>query len=370
MIENSKTKNKSVFVTGIFRSGTTLLSRSLSVNPKIVVPYQIFFAFFKMWRNLFFERVVKNQTLSGYPMGSNALLDCGAFDEFCRSNSTINFTNSDVLKLQAVLSGQFERDSHEKPNMRSGLFDNIKSGTAEEILLQLIEKLPRIYGRDPEYLGFKEIWCEEFAFPLLNCKKIDIKVTMVIRDPRGVLASRNTGRYLRSCEEKKYPLIFVAEAWKRSVTIAKSLSPNKNFYMLKYEDLIDGPEKKLKDISVFLGVNFISQMADPRYFTDDKGNVWQPNTTTDDASCKFNKTPVSYWQKALSGEEVGAMEFLCAEQMRELKYRLKFERKKAEELFMGYHENEDEIQPWLVPFGYVCDEHRKDIELKKAKRGS
>lgn len=361
-------KKKSIFITGIFRSGTTLLTRILNTHPKIAVNYQLLFPFFKMWHTLFFERVVSGSFSFSNLMGTNAILDTNLLEILGKSGTKVHFSDTNVKKLQSLCMKELQNDNHEKPFIPQGTFAGLTAGTAEEVFIQLFNRLKNICARDVEYVGFKEIWCEEFAPALLNMKKIDFKCVQVLRDPRGVFASRNTGRHLKMCGGKKYPLLFIVESWRRSFIIAEKLFGHHAFYFLNYENLIKKSRVEICKICKFLGINFTDEMSNPEKFTDGKGNPWKANTTGVNNSPAFNKEPLAYWQSALSEEEIGSIEFLCAREMKFLGYRKKFSNDKAQKMFIRYHENEKQIQPWLVPFGYTCNGRTKNAKIRQMEK--
>jgi len=366
--ENTISREKNLFLTGIFRSGTTLLSRSLSVHPKIIVVYQLFFPFFRMWRDLFLNQMVPGMPVPDRPMGSNVFFDAGVFDLFSKSGSKVYFSDHNIDELENILVKELQRDKHEKPFVPENAFVGLKEGNGEEILLQLLERSKDSCGGDKEIFGFKEIWCEDFAPALLNTKMLNIKCLQVLRDPRGIFSSRNTGKYLQECGGKKYPLLFIVESWRRSVRIAEMLSNVPSFCSVLYEDFVNRPEEVVINLCSFLEVDFCTDMVKPEKFTDGKGNAWKPNTTGNNSSLSFNKDPLFYWQKALSDEEVGSVEFLCGGEMESLGYEKKFTQHRAKDLFMSYYEKEEEMHPWLHKFGYTCDAERKEIEMQQRKK--
>ncbi|MBN2483450.1 MAG: sulfotransferase [Candidatus Omnitrophica bacterium] len=358
---------KSIFITGMFRSGTTLLARMLDVHPDVSAVYQVITPFFRMWRNIFLGEYDCERLLQ-LPMGSNVLFDLGLYEKFIQEAWRVRFDEKHILQLKEDLSCELYRDAHEKPLLKKGLFATLTpGGTVEDVLIQLIRCVyPDIDAQ--KYVGFKEIWCEEFIPVLLKLSEVKFNAIQIIRDPRGVFASRNTGNYLKECGGKRYPLLFIAETWNRSADILFRCKDLDGFFPVRYEDIVSFPKETIQKICAFLDIDFYDDMANPENFTDSKGKQWRPNTTGDDTRPRFLNSQTNYWKTALNDEEIGSIEFLCGESMDTLGYQRKFTREQAHQLFLRYQEETDEIHPWLVPLGYVCTAARKEKELAKLER--
>jgi len=350
---------KGIFITGIFRSGTTLLARSLSAHPKITVAYQLFFPFFKMWQDLFFEQNGYPDSFCAKPMGSDIFFNNSLFNKFSQSGNTVYFSQRNIDELESLLTRDLERDRYEKPLFPEGTFSGLSPGSSGEILFQLINKIRVILCDNKEIIGLKEIWCEDFIPVLLNIKEMDFRCIQILRDPRAIFASRNSGRYLQECGGKKYPLLFIVESWLRSVRIAVKFQNRQFFYMVSYEDFVQRPRDMIESVCSFLGIDFHIDMIKPEKFTDGRGNLWKPNTTGNNFSHEFNEEPLVYWQKVLTDKEIGSIEFLCGKEMQYSGYQRVFSDKLAYKFFMEYQEKEDEIQSWLASLKYVCNKEKK-----------
>ena len=97
-----------------------------------------------------------------------------------------------------------------------------------------------------QHIGFKEVWTNEMVAPFLRSFK-GSKSIVITRDPRSILASRNAML-------QKYPPIFVARQWRKSIFIENFLKENfKNQILsVRYEDLISNKKKYFKKYVNFL----------------------------------------------------------------------------------------------------------------------
>ncbi len=132
----------------------------------------------------------------------------------------------------------------------------------------------------------KKRWVESTPVHLFYCNQIlknfpNAKIIHIIRNPLSVVASGKERWYKRSDKKKwLFEPIIRSFAWRTSALKAKELDMKykKNFYTIRYEDLIISPEKEIRRLCEFLEINFEPQMlnvkvvnpADPKFF-DKKG---------------------------------------------------------------------------------------------------
>ena len=329
-------KHSRLLVTGIFRSGTTLLTRMLSAHPQVEVFYQPITALFKKWRELYYERM---QCLPGtVPMG----LDYWTSRErknFFKTAGDLVFEKDELTAVVSEIRNSYGDDQNEKDSLLIDLLHDITPGTAMEILNQFYTFVHRAYY-DIKTIGIKEVWIEEFV-PIISNLACCIHI---IRDPRAVCASRNTGRYLAACGGKKYPIVFIANTWKRSVQYLNILKRYQGYISLRYEDLIKYPEATARKITNFLGISFCIDMITPNRFHDARGKLWVPNSTFC-YELEFNKGPLDYWQSNLSKEEIAIIEHLCCKEMDQTGYE-RVSTMNTQEVD-NYTENYDDIVEWL-----------------------
>ncbi|MBN1257424.1 MAG: sulfotransferase, partial [Planctomycetes bacterium] len=245
--------------------------------------------------------------------------------------------------------------SEEKEQLPEDFFAALQPGSAAEIFIQLLERLRIHASSTAGIVGIKEIWCEEFIAALALLPRIEIKSLLIIRDPRAVFASRNTGRYLTSCEGKRYPLRFISQTWLRSCCLAHHLSREKKCLVLRYEDLVQEPGRTCDEICAYLGIPMDSVMLAPEQWLDGNGKPWQPNTTGSTGNSGFNQKPLTYWQQALTKAEIGAIEHLCGSEMEAQGYARATTIIEAEQLAGEYTEDPKQLQPWLAQQGYLWD---------------
>lgn len=115
--------------------------------------------------------------------------------------------------------------------------------------------------------GTKNIYIAEHL-----AKKIDWKIIILTRDPRGIASSNKNAGLRKNVPrpiEMKIP-IFINFAKKINSLMAK----NNNVLLVRYEDLCADPKKKLCEICNFLEITFENQTLQ---FKSDKGHTLMGN---------------------------------------------------------------------------------------------
>ena len=332
---------KKIFLTGIFRSGTTLLTRILDAHPNIRGFYQPVTPLFRFWRNQAAQllRAMPAQMIPpmGYPLFDAKVAET----DFQEALKKAYLSSSVIDKVIQQIKIESQRDIEERTVDPDIIIKNINKKTFFENIADLYNTLGKIYNVNN--ICIKEVWCEEFI-PLFN-QDNNFKIIHIIRDVRGVTASRNTGKYLQECGGKKYPIRFIAESWNRSVEYGLQFKKFKNVMLVRYEDIILNPVETIKRITDFIEVQYVPAMLEPHNFKKRNGATWRPNSTCD-INIGLNTAPLSYWRNALNECQIAVLEYLCFNNLLRMKYPLVFETHRMD-LVRQYKENPEEIIDWL-----------------------
>ena len=124
-----------------------------------------------------------------------------------------------------------------------------------ELIEYLFHQINTVYGQDKntEYICFKEVWSSEF-FPVFKRLFPNMKCIALVRDPRGVVASKDiTG--------SRYPYFFMGRQWRKLAWINLYLSSKyeDDVLLLRYEDFVNEPEIICSAICHFLKHRFFSK---------------------------------------------------------------------------------------------------------------
>ncbi|MFW5891233.1 MAG: sulfotransferase family protein [bacterium] len=333
-------KNNYILITGMVRSGTTLLSRAIDAHPEISTPPDPYFAFFRAFRNEIYKNYVSD--FDDDKALSDNLFNINLEPKREISNSTLDreISNQDIEKIKSNIIDFTEPNS---PLIIPYIKD-IKADTYKELYIKMMEIINEAYGDEKNnWTGFKQTWVEEFVTPLLKTFP-EMKVVQIIRDPRAIIASRTKTTHL----SHNYPLYFMLKHWRKSFAYAlyNSYHYPDNFKLIKYEDLTKEPKKTMKNLSNFIGVDYNSRMSNPQYYRDGKGNSWTDNS----AYSSTNKITAKYldkWKNILSDKEIQYIEDLCLLEMEKLSYHIKTEPKINESVFYDINFDDDLDTTWI-----------------------
>ncbi len=198
-------------------------------------------------------------------------------------------------------------------------------------------------------VGAKEVFCEEYIDPILNYQDMDSIALHIIRDPRGVFASRNYGKYMKATGSR-YPIFFIIRSWQRTVANHILNRHKENYLMIKYEELVNQPEEILIKICRLLGVDFLRDILDFNKYRDGRGNRWEPNTSFE-SSKTFNNSSINRWKDVLSTEEIEVIEYFCQSEMRYMGYEMTTKRFDIEKI-LNFKEDVNHISNWLRKYDF------------------
>ncbi|MFY0690135.1 MAG: sulfotransferase [Cyclobacteriaceae bacterium] len=339
-----------LFITGIFRSGTTFLARALNSHPNLNVLSDPFFEFYKFLRNQYFLKIDPSfdpkQPLSDY---------------FCSRIATsadiTNFHNNlfelriDETEVESLKESIIKSSALFSPQLINYI-NQLHSGSAIEVYEQLMIIAQKSYPKPKsQFLGTKQVWTDEFVEPLIKQGR---KCIQIIRDPRAIIASN------RKSSTGAYPILFLIRQWRKSVAYACHNEHNPDLLILKYEDLIQDSEISFRKICEFLQVPFSRYLIDPKKYKDGKGEPWKQNSSHG-TSTKINNSFLDKWKSILSTEEASIIEWLCGPEMHLFGY--KSFNSKMPMAIENFNEESNNIADWIKAYPYFLNK----IEIEKEK---
>lgn len=355
-------------ITGMFRSGTTLISKILDAHDDISCIPDMFTPFF----NAFRDRIAQKKGIKTQPfeyIGDYFAdeIQSDLLKEIMKSSLDIEFDHSIDDELVKKLKA---RGRMTCPKITENL-NHLYGNTFKEVYEGLIQFIPRYYGNSRERLcGNKEVWVTEFL-PALAYAYPHAKFILVNRDPRAVCASKNAGslKATDKVKNEKYPWLFLIRQWRKLAILSwilKEFSPLKHrIYYLQYEELLRSPAKKISEICAFLNIPLDEKMLDPDDFKDGRGNKWIQNSSYNcvgkedgylvfnDKKGIFDQTRIDKWKEVLSQEEIEFIEQLCFPEMRLFGYKFQGSGN------LGLHDDllfnspvipADELQEWIQKY--------------------
>lgn len=302
-----------LFISGMFRSGTTLFARMLHTHDNIACASDPFRPFFNCLRDAVADDIAVSVDEFD-PLG----------DYFADETEVELF---DAVQ-QATLDQQFPYDvrdelyeriiSHAEPfspKITSQL-DAIRGETFREVYDDLWSYVPAAYGDgDEQWEATKEVWTTEFT-PVLADAYPNSKFLHIVRDPRAVCASKNVQ------QDSKYPWLFLIRQWRKLAILINQYSSqfHDRVQIVRYEDLVTSPQDTVTDICEFLDIEVDQRLLDPSNFVDGAGEQWLQNTSYEGSQASFNTNSVDKWNDVLTDQEVNYIEQLSYPEMKMYDY--------------------------------------------------
>lgn len=305
-------------ITGMFRSGSTLLSRLLDNKKEIYCNSDVFFFYLKLLRFEVLKKEFPDQNFDS-PMDDyfSNLKDKKKFKILSNSELPKEFS-----KKYLYLANKFTFKRAELYDQQLGNYLKKNKIKNIESLFQKMENFTKKYKKK-KIFGFKANWCEELSYILLeNFPKL--KVIFIIRDPRAIISSKLS-------KKLTYPIVPMIYYWRKSSEIIIDLLNNKQFkkkiYIIKYENLIHNPSYELKKIYKFLNIS--DNRFNLNVIKDGNRKNWQQNTSYSYKKKNnfFNKNGIEAWKKNLNINQQFIIENMCYREMKFFGYRPKKDKK-------------------------------------------
>lgn len=332
-------RNKILIINSLFRSGSTLMQKIINAHEDCRVLYQPFFPFFKHWKRKFFKEVF-DVDISKRAMGCDILFrrnEMKLIEDFLN----IKFNSHDIEIIKKEINRNLEE--RERDNSIDLNIIGDQEVTAKDLFMNLVGAI----GNDENIKGFKELWIYEMSHALGVIE--GVKMINIVRDPRAIYVSRNYGKYLKNAGYRKYPILFIAQAWRNAVHIFIDQENMKNTLLIKYEDLVQNAKVEVKRICDFLEINFDRNMIEGTHLQKDNSSFGQIQG--------ISQQSIDRYKEVASPWEIGVLEYLCKNEMKKMGYDIMHEDFGHRDFFK-YKEEID----------FYHQEHLNDFELNSKNK--
>ena len=352
--------SEALFVTGMQRSGTTLLEKLLGQHPDVSMLSQPFPHVFVDTKAVFLRARGYTERYPLGPLIDEDRYELAEFTEFLASYRLDAAALRVLFEQMADYSGQLTKFSDKR-------LEQVLSDIPDSSFAELARTLWRNLSEQPgaRIFGAKEIMCEEYL-PYLLAN--GVYAVVIIRDPRDCLTSLNYGRG-REFGGRVKPTLFNLRHWRKSVAYALRFEETPGFTWLRYEDLVDNPQRELDQLADQLRL----PPFDSRWFEDGirdhRGNLWRGNSSHD-SRFGIDPSSVGGYRRLLPPEVVAYTEAICYLEMQMLGYTGDLAEADAADAIRSFREPYDVLRDGLV--GYTDAPANIETELARlaAVRGA
>lgn len=270
-----------IFVVGAPRSGTTLLAAMLGTHPDYAAgPESQFFS------KLAPQSLEHATTEAFWPAHAVDLV------------AGLTLAEQPVLKL-------FETD-------RDGIHDYLSS--REPSVSAMLESLTVPFARSRNKVG----WIEKTPNHILNVAEIranwpEAAIIRIVRDPRDSALSTCK---LPTFSSSVYANLYLWRQW--HAASARFFKSDTRCATLKYEDLVQHPERELQALCETIGISYDPAMLE---FTKSAADVSSANESWKSrVSSGLDPSRILAWKNSLAPEACAVAELICYEWLTEFEY--------------------------------------------------
>ena len=294
--ENLPFDQRACFIAGQAKSGTTLLAALLDNHPELLVLPQ---------ETAYFPTVLKKYR----DRGRRAQFDYLTKESFSRvlfggepkwrEHEYKDFPQQRFLET-------FERIAFESANAKRDLLALMAESYGRTIGVP-IERIKRWIEKTPANRNHVDEIFKRFP---------QAKLLVTLRDPRAILASQVALEKTR--KTKRFSVYYVIAHWRVAAKLARAVrAGDVPGLFIQFEKLVSEPATVMKSICDYLEVEFDPEVV----LTPTKiGEPWGGNSAARIAFSEVSTEPAARWEKELSEDEIGWVEWHCRELMPEFGY--------------------------------------------------
>lgn len=321
---------KSCFVIGPARSGTTLMISLLDSHPELaVVPMEIKFI------DLYYSKIGENKS---YEDVNNFFLNKPQIKVIKENRiTTIDPMSTGFLDFSNVDFNIIEKEM----NINALKYENDKC-RKKSLLAQYIIDFHRAYmkamNKEPRN-GFATKEGNHGLPYIRNIKENfpDAKFIIMIRDPRDSYSSRKkisglvkSGNYYPTFGGKTHVVDFLflingnslGKSCYAYMKYFQDMDSTNDFCFVQYEKLVQDPVSTMKDVAMFLGINFDEIMLKPTV----AGNPWGGNASNKKQFSNISSSRIAKWQKELTMAEILLIEYFMHDYLVKWGYKQMFKK--------------------------------------------
>lgn len=317
---------KFLLITGAYRSGTSYLHKVFECNPKCQVLFQPAIKYFKLI-DLSIRKKLKKKGFNNFPLGVMKINKKISLEKILLTkNEILNLTSKLIRSEKKNL--YFYKKIYTKVKLEKNF---VNSEKLLNIIFDSVEKP----GQKKIIVGIKEPYLGNLLIPMSNLK--NIYIINIIRDPREIIYSRNYAEIKNHSDfrSKKHPVILSSLLCLRNMESDIMLKNNKNYYSMKFKDLVYKRNKIERDLKKFLKI---------KVSLDLKKNLkkkWKINSS----GLKGNHG--SKWKDKMLKSNIAIIEKICGNKFRNYGFGTNIKNKNTlNTLVKRFKEDRNKILKW------------------------
>ena len=317
--------NRHVLITGMYRSGTTLIHHLLDGHPSLKV--------FPLENSLFRDTLGHENLPFPKKRTLVRLLELIRSEDFSRalefilSHEKLSLPLTDRINLSGSTGNQLIKCSfnrgifHEK--MASELM-HLSREPRETLIVELFEAYLRAYfaalGQSLEQESFTLVnkcpdagYLIDYYLDLLP----ESRIVHVTRDPRAVIASFKA-KLPRTAYHPFFRIFPQIKLLKNSLSCGHNYENNPRVLLIRYEDLVTKPDMVMSKVANFIDIPFEECLLQPTIL----GQPWQSNSSNLDGNDDKHRIFVNLdkYRNKLNSAELLLIESHCQREMEQLGY--------------------------------------------------
>jgi hypothetical protein len=142
------------------------------------------------------------------------------------------------------------------------------------------------------------------------------KLLVTLRDPRALLAAQIALEKTR--QTRRFSVYYVIAHWRAAARLARRIGLGEiPGALVQYEKLTRDPVSSMRKVCEFLGVTFdpVTVLSPTK-----AGQAWSGNSAAEVGFSEISTEPVTRWERELTKEEIGWIEWHCRDLMPDFGY--------------------------------------------------
>ena len=297
-----------LFVFGLARSGTNLISRMLNGHPNVRIALDPLMPVFRDLRNAVHAAAPHTAPLAVSAPFEDYYFDSRAtarLDALLAGDCSLPITTAKLEQLRASVA---ERTSLESPELAARM-EELNGNTYHELLRSALNIISK-FGPPVKWVGFKEVWIIDFI-PLLARAFPEARFYVIERDPRAIVASLMSMAHRDSTQAAHVPSYL--RHWRKCLALSRRYAANPELAdrvrVVSYESIVAEPEVLARQWCSELEIDFTPAML--RLSVDG----WSGNSSFAHSGRDVYQGTVERWREYLSPAVITAAEFLCGAEL-------------------------------------------------------